>query len=42
MKSAKKLAIIWKWFDSESVYNEKYHKGKINTNFHGDTVPKAF
>ena len=36
-----------KEFDSEPVYNEKYLKakiksynGKINTNFHGNKIPK--
>ena len=38
---------IKKEFDSESVYNEKYlrariksYKGKINTNFHNNKIPK--
>ena len=38
---------IKKGFDSEHVYNEKYlktkikyYKRKINTNFHGDEIPK--
>ena len=38
---------IRKWFDSETVYHEKYlktktkpYEGKINTNFHNNGIPK--
>ena len=48
MKFGKKWAIeSKKGFDSEPVYNEKYlntktnsSKGKINTNFHNNKIPK--
>ena len=40
---------IKKEFDSEPVYNGKYlrakiksYKGKINTNFHNNKIPKKF
>ena len=39
--------IIKKGFDGEPVYNDKYlknkiksYKGKVNTNFHSDKIPK--
>ena len=39
--------IIKKGFDGEPVYNHKYlknkiksYKGKVNTNFHSDKIPK--
>ena len=39
--------IIKKGFDGKPVYNDKYlknkiksYKGKVNTNFHSDKIPK--